>query len=438
MSACLPTHDLRFCTAEETANITQEFTEHQGQNISDDAAIGFALEVTLRYPEEIKEKFTECPPLAVKRVVEMEEHSPFTRELATKYGVKMAATPKLISDLHEKKNYKLHYINLKYILSLGVELVEVHRVVQFQQRPWLKPYIDHNNQRRGECSSTSEKDFYKLKNNSCFGKLFEDPRKYQSVVMVRDANLFRRRVSRINYHSCLIQSEDTALVMMDKTQVEMKKPSYLGSVILDLSKEIMLRFWYNHLFPTFQKPGSRLSLCTTDTDSFLVGITYSDPSRSFWHDLATIAHTLDTGNYSDSHPFFQQNVDQMEHLKQIQRANKGVLAKFKDEAGGDRFATEGVFLKAKMYSVLYSDGTPKQVAKGIQKSVIKKMTLNDYKSAIETELPQRHTMRAFRSERHQIYMVEIEKNSLSLYDDKRWAVDKIQTLPYGHPRAISN
>ena len=114
-----------------------------------------------------------------------------------------------------------------------MELTEVHRVVHFQQKPWLAPYITHNNARRSECTSASEKDYYKLNNNSCFGKLFEDPRKYQTVVLVRDSNLFQRRVARVNYHSCLILTEDTALVMMDKMEVEMKKPNYLGSVILD-------------------------------------------------------------------------------------------------------------------------------------------------------------------------------------------------------------
>ena len=360
MSYPLAYKDLRFCDPVEQQRIAKEFLEYGGRNLSDDGDIGYGVEVTLRYPEDKKDIFSEYPLLAEKRVVSPDEYSPFTKQLLEGYNLKPSATPKLISDLHEKKHFKIHYVNLKYVLSLGIELVEVHRVVRFQQKAWLKPYIEHNNRRRGECTSASEKDFYKLKNNSCFGKLFEDPRKYQTIVLVRDVNLFRRRIACINYHSCTILSEHTALVMMDKTEVQMKKPNYLGSIILDRSKDIMVRFWYDHLLPTFHHPPrSTVSLCTTDTDSFIVGITYHDLARSFYHDLASMASCLDTGNYSDSHPYFVQNHNQFDHLKEMQRVNKGVLGKMKDEAGGDRFAVEGVFLKSKLYSIIYDDGQPK-------------------------------------------------------------------------------
>ena len=438
MSFALAYKNICFCTSAEQESVTKEFMENKGRNLSDDGEVGHALEVTLRYPEELMENFSDYPPCAEKRLVSPDEYSPFTRQLLKRHNLKPSTTPKLISDLREKKHYKVHYVNLKYLLSLGVELVAVHRVVRFSQKAWLKPYIDHNNHRRGECSSASEKDFYKLKNNSCFGKLFEDPRKYQTVVLVRDANLFRRRIAKVNYHSCMILSEHTSLVLMDKTEVQMKKPNYLGSIILDRSKDIMVRFWYDHLLPTFHHPPkSTVSLCTTDTDSFIVGITYHDPAQSFYHDLALMASCLDTGNYSDQHPYFVKNQDQFAHLKEMQRVNKGVLGKMKDEAGGDRFAVEGVFLKSKLYSIMYDDGKPKQACKGISKGVVRKeISIEDYRRVVETLEPQRHTMRVLRSKGHQIYMLEIEKNSLSIFDDKRYAVDRYSTLPFGHPRTV--
>ena len=436
MCLALAWKDIRFCNAEEQARIAKEFLENQGRNLSDDAKVGFCLEVTLRYPKEMQKRFSDYPPLAQKRVVSPDEYSPFTKQLIKRHKLKPSATPKLVSDLREKQHYKIHYSNLKYVLSLGVELVAVHRVVRFQQKPWLKPYIDHNNRRRGECSSASEKDFYKLKNNSCFGKLFEDPRKYQSIVLVRDANLFRRRVARIDFHSCMILNEDTALVMMEKTVVHMRKPNYLGSIILDRSKDIMMRFWYDNLLPTFQRPGSTASLCTTDTDSFVVGITYTDPRRSFYSDLASLAPCLDTSNYSDQHPYFVKNMDQFDHLKLMQRKNKGVLGKMKDESGGDRFAIEGVFLKSKLYSILFDDGQRKQACKGISKGVVhREINIDHYRRVVETLEPQRNKMRVLRSKQHQLYMLEIDKCSLSLFDDKRYAVDRVHTLPFGHALA---
>ena len=74
-----------------------------------------------------------------------EEHSPATRALAQAYGLKNPPTAKLITDLTEKQRYKIHYANLKEVLDLGVELVAIHSAVRFEQKPWLKQYIEHNN-----------------------------------------------------------------------------------------------------------------------------------------------------------------------------------------------------------------------------------------------------------------------------------------------------
>lgn len=74
-----------------------------------------------------------------------DEHSPVTQALSKSYGLKNPPTAKLMTDLHEKKRYKIHYVNLKEIMALGVELVAIHSAVRFEQKPWLKQYIEHNN-----------------------------------------------------------------------------------------------------------------------------------------------------------------------------------------------------------------------------------------------------------------------------------------------------
>ena len=80
-----------------------------------------------------------------RRIVSPEEHSPITRALAQDYGLRNSPSPKLITDLNEKQHYKIHYLNLKEALDLGVELVAIHSAVRFEQKPWLKQYIEHNN-----------------------------------------------------------------------------------------------------------------------------------------------------------------------------------------------------------------------------------------------------------------------------------------------------
>ena len=90
----------------------------------------FILQVTLRYPEETKSFFSEYPPLPKKRIVDQSEYGPFTTELMKAHGYQPPKTAKLITDLHEKDNYPIHYTTLKQILALGVQLVKVHRVVR--------------------------------------------------------------------------------------------------------------------------------------------------------------------------------------------------------------------------------------------------------------------------------------------------------------------
>ena len=101
-----------------------------------------------------------------RRVVQPEEYSAKTAKLRDAYGYKMPPTSKLITDLNVKRQYKLHQENLKEVLALGVELVEIHSAVKFSQKPWLGEYIKHNNDRRKLATSSSEKDFWKLLNNS--------------------------------------------------------------------------------------------------------------------------------------------------------------------------------------------------------------------------------------------------------------------------------
>ena len=64
----------------------------------------------------------------------------------------------------------MHIKVLKQASNHGSVLKKVHRVIQFNQEDWLKPYIDMNTKLRKEAKNDFEKDFFKLMNNSVFGK----------------------------------------------------------------------------------------------------------------------------------------------------------------------------------------------------------------------------------------------------------------------------
>ena len=118
-----------------------------------------------------------------------------------------------------------------------------------------------------------EKDLFKLMNNSVFGKTMENIRKRRKIKLVTTDKKRSKLVSEPNFHAMNLISEDLSIIEMKKTKIKMNKPIYLGLSILEISKILMYKFWYDYVKPKYN---DSVRLCYMDTDSFVMNIKTND------------------------------------------------------------------------------------------------------------------------------------------------------------------
>ena len=381
-------------------------------SVPDDGPVGYILEVDIDYPKELHDLHSDYPLCPESVIINLSDLSPYTMSLAHTLGITPSSCQKLVANLKKKERYSVHYRNLKLYVRLGMRVTKVHRVISFTQSKWLKPYIEFNTRQRQHARNDFEKDFFKLMNNSVFGKTMENLRKHKNVELVGNKLRFKRLSSKPNFKSFKIFSEELVAINLAKTEVRLIKPTYVGMSILDLSKTFMFAFHYDKMV---SKYGERVKLLMTDTDSLVYHIETSD----VYADMMADADAYDMSEYPLNHLAFTTT-------------NKKVLGKMKDEYNG-RIVGEFVGLRPKLYSILESDGTEKKKAKGINKCTTAKMRHISYLRALFDESIERVTIRQIRSFNHDLFSMEQVKVGLSPYDDKRYVLnDKLSTLAYGH------
>ena len=140
----------------------------------------------------------------------------------------------------------------------------------------MKPYIDFNTQLRTEANNDFERDFFKLMNNSVFGKTMENIRKHRNIKLVTTEEKYLKTVMKPNFKSGVQFGENLMGCEMGRIKVVMKKTVYLGQAILDLSKIVMYEFHYDYMKPKFKDP----QLCYMDTDSLIYNIKGQVRSKS--------------------------------------------------------------------------------------------------------------------------------------------------------------
>ena len=223
-------------------------------------------------------------------------------------------------------------------------------MLKFDQSLCLKQYIDFNTEKRKHAKNSFEEDFFKLMNNSVFGKTMENLRKWVDVRLVTNEKKLDKLTSKPTYVSSKIFNENLMAVHKVKETLTLNRPAYVGMCILDLSKTLMYNFHYNYIK---KKYNNRARLLFTDMDSLTYEIEAEDVYKNFWN----YKDMFDNSDYPESSPYYCN-------------VNKKIIGNFKDEACGIPI-TEFIGLKSKMYSYVKDNQKGGRTARGIKKNVIK-------------------------------------------------------------------
>ena len=177
MSQYLPTGNFRWMTDKKINKVDSGKYKTNGKK-------GLILEVDIEYPRELHDLYNDYSVAPEKAKVSKTMLSRYCKKIDEKYKISIGQGNKLIPTLKSKEKYVLHYRNLQLYLELGLNLTKVHRVLEFDQSPWLKEYIDFNTEKRKHAKNPFEKDFFKFMNNSVFCKTMENLRKRVHVRLV--------------------------------------------------------------------------------------------------------------------------------------------------------------------------------------------------------------------------------------------------------------
>ena len=173
MSQKLPVRNFKWIEKDDISKFIKDYDENSDK--------GYILEVDVEYPKNLHKLHSDLPFLPER--------------------MKIIKSTKLVCNIRNKENYVVHIRALKQALDHGLKLTKVHRVIEFRQKAWRKPYIDMNTELRKPAKNDFEKEFFKLMNNSTYGKTMENVRNHRDIRVVTTDKRRSILASEPNYHS---------------------------------------------------------------------------------------------------------------------------------------------------------------------------------------------------------------------------------------------
>ena len=213
---------------------------------------GLLIECDLEYPSSIHKKTKPFPFLPDEKTVKVDDSSPY---MTANKPEKYKPTEKMIMDQTNKQRCFLHYRDLKFYIIHGIRIVKVHTVYKFEQSPWLAKNIKYNTEQRRKAKTEFEKHFYKLMNNSFYGKTIENIRKRLNLDLIDKSDTHRllNRQAKLSFDDKIAEYEKFNLSSFKKETIKFTKPFYVGFCVLELSKLLMYEWYYDKMQPYLEK-----------------------------------------------------------------------------------------------------------------------------------------------------------------------------------------
>jgi hypothetical protein len=381
------------------------WTKEMILQLDDESSKGYLFQVDLKIPEEKHDYFNDYPLCPENMCIKKEFLNEWQQQ-----NYKESKVNKLCLTLFDKNDYIINYRYLKLVLNLGYELVSVNKVLEYDQSNFLKKYIDHNTNSRKFAKNDFEKNFYKLMNNSVYGKCMENIRNRIDFRLIKTEEEAKRVKNMKRWTSF---NESLIGLHIQKQKVVLNKPIYIGQNVLDDSKVLMAKFHYNFMKNKIDE--DNLKLLFTDTDS----LCYHIKKQDIFNIIKENKDEFDLSNYPKDHELFD-------------KSNSKEIGKMKNESPDQ--ITEFVGLRSKLYNYSVDCDDENHVrCKGVKKSVASTLTMNDYKTSLNNRTTKSISQNVIRSYKHQLYTETVSKIGISCVDDKRWIHDNnVNTLSFGH------
>ena len=386
--------------------------EHINQvlNKKDNRKHGYILKVDMYLPDELHNQQSDFPMVPEKLTVKENMLSKQQIEMMKKFNIKIGTTKKLIPNLFPKEKYVVHLKNLKYYLRNGWILTKVYDILEFKQSKWMKPYIEFNTQKRMQATNKTDKELFKLMINSVHGKTMENMRKRMKIRIVTNQRDCIKYSSRPAFINSIIYGTNLTAINEKQFKIELNKPIYVGFSVLEESKLIMYKYWYDFL----RKECPNVELIFVDTDSSIF-----DEESNFDEIRITNKEYFDLSDYpKDS--------------KMHDSTNKKVPGIMKNEKPLNRIK-QVYALKSKSYNILMDNNQEESKHKGHDYN----FTTSEYHDVTFNKKVLVHPLNKITSIRHDIFTKETIKKTLNSFDEKRYLCDDgIHTLALGHKDII--